>query len=444
MKKENEKNRRFNINHKYNLLLVISITIIMALFLVSLNLASASTNIIDFPMVHAVLIGQTPDPAEPGNIVELRFNVWNNGSGILEDVNFELIPEWPLSFVHGQEAKIKVGDLKTKNTYSDKAEDTVVLLYYRLQADPKADSGTYQVKLEYSSKNKYSVVQKLPVYNIRVESSTSLLDIESFETQPEKIKSGDTGKLLLKLTNKGGVDLKDIKIKLDLTGPEFSPIGSTDEKLINELQRGYSTMAEYKLLASGDMKAKEYQIPVKIEFKDEKNNKYTKNNTITLLVDSSPGYLLNLEQTSVYNPNSKGKIVISLSNIGQSDLKYTGLELEDTDDYEVLGKNNEYLGNLESDDYETADYEIFVKDIPFGGLDKRNVPLKLKVYYKDSYNKEYTDEKEVVLPIYTASAAKKYGLVAGSSTKWIIILILIVILIVGYIVYKKRKNNNHK
>ena len=156
IKKEIEKNKLFKI-----LLLVISITVIITLFLVSLNFVSASTNIIDFPMVHAVLIGQTPDPAEPGNIVELRFNVWNNGSGILENVNFELIPEWPLSFVPGQDAKINVGDLKTKNTYSDKAEDTVVLLFYRLQIDPKADSGTYQVKLEYTSKNKYSTVQKL-------------------------------------------------------------------------------------------------------------------------------------------------------------------------------------------------------------------------------------------------------------------------------------------
>ena len=37
--------------------------------------------------------------------------------------------------------------------------------------------------------------------------------------------------------------------------------------------------------------------------------------------------------------------------------------------------------------------------------------------------------------------AKKYGLVAGSGSKWFIVLILIVVLIVGYIVYKKRKKS---
>lgn len=416
--------------------------IILSLLMIILAFSvNASNKVMDFPVVRAVLIGQTPDPAEPGDIIELRFNAWNNGSGILEDVTFELVPQWPLSLAPGQSAKIIVGDLKTKNRFSSNAEDTVVLLYYRLKVDPKAPSGTYQVTLNYDSTNKYTGLQKLPLYNIRVESSRAQLYVDSFETVPEKVKAGETSKLTVKVSNNGGVSLKDIKLNLYLTGTDFSPIGSTNEKQVGLLPIGQSAVVEYNLIATGDMKAKEYQIPLKIEYKDESNTKYEKNNTITMLVDSSPDYVLGLEQTDVSTENTKGKIVISLSNTGQSDLKYLTMELMPTDNYEVLGKKSEYLGNLESDDYETADFILFVKDITFpNGKERRDMPLKVKIDYKDSYNKEYNEEKEVILPIYKAGAAKKYGLTSSSSLGTIVFIIVIIGAIAGYVMYKRRKN----
>jgi LPXTG-motif cell wall-anchored protein len=430
---------------KYNhLIKLIQLAVLLSFLISLLSLlsisAAAETMTIDYHFVNATLIGQNPDPAEPGEIVELRFNVWNGGAGIIENVKFELVPEWPLSFVSGQSPKISVGDLKTKNIYDDKSEDTVALLYYRLKVDPKAPSGDYQVVLKYTASNKLDVEQKLPVFTVRVESSTSLLDIDNFQTIPAQIKPGSTGKLMINLANKGGVNLKDIKVKLDLDDLGFSPIGSTNEKVISSLTRDTSTVASFELFASADIKAKEYQVPVLIEYKNDNNTKYTKNNTLTLLIDSTPFYLLNLEQADVSTANTKGKIVISLSNTGQSDLKYLNLELLDTDDYEVLGKRSEYLGNLESDDYETADFQIFVKDIAFpGGNKKRNIPLNLKISYKDGYNKDYSEEKEVPLPVYTTSMAKKLGLVSSSVSTSTVIVILLIVGGAGYYFYRKRK-----
>ncbi len=352
-------------------------------------------------------------------------------------MKFELTPEWPLSLVSGQSSKISVGDLKTKNIYDDKSENTVVLLYYRLKVDPKATSGDYQAVLTYTASNKLDVEQKLPVFTIRVESSTSLLDIDNFQTIPAQIKPGSTGKLMINLANKGGVTLKDIKVKLDLDDLDFSPISSTNEKIISSLARDSSTVVSYELFASADVKAKEYQIPVLIEYKDDNNNKYTKNNTLTLLIDSTPFYLLNLEQADVSTANTKGKIVISLSNTGQSDLKYLNMELLDTEDYEVLGKKSEYLGNLESDDYETADFQIYVKDIAFpGGNKKRNIPINMKLTYKDGYNKDYSDEAEVSIPIYTSSMAKKLGLVTGGISTTSIIVLMVIVGGAGYYIYR--------
>ncbi|MBT4824063.1 hypothetical protein HN695_03205 [Candidatus Woesearchaeota archaeon] len=417
--------------------------------LLSMSFVSATNKIINSAHLAVYLADQNPDPAEPGEILELRFNVWNNGSGIIENVDFELTPEWPLSFVSGQSPKIGVGDLKGNfyDVYNDKAEDNIATLFYRLKVDPKAVTGDYQVKLEYSSPSKYGVPQKLPVFTVRVESSTSLLDIENFQTTPEKIVPGSSGKLYLKLANKGGVDLKDIKVKLDLDNVDISTLGSTNEKVISSIQRDHSTMIEYEILASGEMKGREYQIPVEITYEDDDNNEYTKNNTITILMDSTPDYLLNLEQSEIYHQNSKGKIVVSLSNTGQSDLKFLNFELLDTDNYEVIGKRSEYLGNLESDDYETADFQIFVKKVNFPeDNEKRNLPLKVKISYKDGYNIDYADEDEIKLPIYTKSAAKKYGLVNGGISGTKIFFILLIIAGIGYYIYRKKKgkNNNKK
>ena len=59
------------------------------------------------------LINQEPDPAEPGVYVDLRFKFDNNGSGTAENMQVELLPEYPFSLDPGAEAVKNIGTVQS-------------------------------------------------------------------------------------------------------------------------------------------------------------------------------------------------------------------------------------------------------------------------------------------------------------------------------------------
>lgn len=388
----------------------------------------------------AKFLGQDPDPAEPGDIVELRWNIVNNASGVLTDVKMKLAVEYPFSIYHGFPEIKELGDIQYADILQREDKTSHVVLYYKLKVDADAVEGDYNIRLyHHTSNEKYGEWIPLLPETIRVRSKIAQISVDNFRTIPEKIKPGSSGKLLIKLTNTGNNDLKDIKVKLDLDDSEFSPVGTTDEKMLKLIQRGYSSMVEYELLASADAEAKEYKIPIEIKYKDEFNDNYTVENKITVMMDSTPDYLLALEDTKVYERKKSGKVVLSISNVGQSELKYMSMRLIDSDDYSVIGKHEEYVGNLESDDFETADFDIYV-----GKTKKKNIPLKVQLIFKDSYNNGYTEQKEVYMNLYSHSLAIKLGLAKRSKMWWFLAVGLLVIL-AGYFYYvKKYKGKERK
>jgi len=67
-----------------------------------------------------------------------------------------------------------------------------------------------------------------------------------------------------------------------------------------------------------------------------------------------------------------GTVSIKFVNKGATDARFLNIILKKSDDYETISSDNVYIGDLDSDDYETADFKINVKRLKSSKL---NIPV---------------------------------------------------------------------
>ena len=170
-----------------------------------------------------------------------------------------------------------------------------------------------------------------------------------------------------------------------------------------------------------------YRVPVQVTYYDSTGTKFTKNEVIGIVVGAKPKYQLDLEESTVYQKGKSGKVVLSLSNIGPTDMKFTSLTLSNSENYDVISKSRVYVGNLKPDDFETAEFNIYVKSPG---------TLKVNIEYKDTFNNDYSETRELTLPVYDNNLINKYGLITTESNGQIvtfILLLFVIVIIIGWV-----------
>jgi hypothetical protein len=125
-------------------------------------------------------------------------------------------------------------------------------------------------------------------------------------------------------------------------------------------------------------------------------------------------------------------VVVRVVNKGNPDIKFLNVKLNDADGFKVIGVNEAYIGKLDSDDFSTAEFKIFVNG-------KNKIKLPIQITYKDANNKNYIENKDVELKLYSNNEAKRLGLKKDNNILFVVI-VLIGFIGVGYYYVKKKKS----
>lgn len=379
--------------------------------------------------INVNLINQEPDPAEPGNYVDVRFKFDNNGSKEARNVEVEILPEFPFSLDPGREAIKKIGTLQ-----SMQKGDVGVIVKYRLSIDKSAIEGENEIKIRYRIDN--GIWIELEEFLIDIQTLDAILAIESIITS-DSIIPGKSTIVILKLKNMADSLLKDIKIKIDIDNVPLVPLGSTNEKTLYQLDSKKSYNVEFKLIAEPDAESKIYKVPLTLEYSDELGKKYYKNQTMGITIGAKPDLSITLDESDVIESSKAGEVVIKVVNKGVTNIKFMNIKIIPRNEYKILSNNEAYLGNIDSDDFETADFDVFVKK-----TDKESITIPFSVEYKDANNNNYKNIIELKLNLYTSSEAKKFGLKEENS--FVGILIIIIIVLVGLWYYRKYRKKKKK
>ncbi len=373
--------------------------------------------------VKITLINQEPDPVGPGEYLTLRFKIENLGTKPISNLYVKLDPSYPFSLDNPEDAIKFVGNL-----WGGLEGDYGVVVKYRVRVADDAAEGVNKIRLEYKSdeSNLWTELE----FDVNVRAIFDQVFVKEIDVEPEVIHAGDEANITFTLVNLGDTTMKDITLGLDFTSASipFVPYTELSEKRIKTLKPGQVGKLRFRIRADPNADSKLYKIPVTLQYTDMINNKYTKSDVLGLEIGGKPSLLVELEESAVLTPGSTGEIVISIVNNGETDVKFLEVVVGESEEYVLIEGATQYIGNLDSDDYETVKVKLHLRS----NSTRFELPVSLR--YKDSLGNSYTHTATLKVPFFTSEEAIKYGLVKKSRTTGA--LVTIVIIVVGLLIYR--------
>jgi hypothetical protein len=261
--------------------------------------------------------------------------------------------------------------------------------------------------------------------------SVQAMTIKSVDVFPGEIGPGETATISMILENTLNQDVEDISVSLNFVGLPFAPYGSSNEASIEELSENEDETISFKVKALTDAESRIYQIPVKITYYDEDGDPRIKDSLIGITVNSEPIIGANTEDGLLLK-GQENEVTVKVVNKGLSDVKFLEVELQKGTYHTILSQKNIYIGDIDSDDFDSADFKVFFK-----GKTPSTVNLIVRINYKDALNNEYSEDFALPLRVYTREQAIQLGLLQKSRTTTYVGVV--VVLIIVWFVYRKIK-----
>jgi hypothetical protein len=287
-------------------------------------------------------------------------------------------------------------------------------------------------------KNKIILFLTLTIYLMSIISLTSALTIESVSTSPKEIAPGESSTVSIEIKNDAEEDITDISVRLDLEDSTtetipFAPYDSSSEDSFDVIKEDKTKEAQFKIIALSNAKSGVYKIPLTITYYDDGGTKRTKTSLISLTINSKPIITANIEEALLLK-GKENKVIIKVINKEISDAKFLEVELKEGNHYKILSSKTDYIGDLDSDDFDSAEFTLYLEEGTFNSI---NLPIA--VHYKDAINKDYSENYDLQVKVYTQKQAEDLGLITKSNTLFYIGVILVVVIV--WIVYRKIKKS---
>lgn len=262
----------------------------------------------------------------------------------------------------------------------------------------------------------------------------SALTITSVSSNPAEIQPGEKVSLDLTIENNLDKDVTDVVVSLDLTNVPFAPYQSSSEGRIGDLDEDDEETIKFDLIADSNAELGSYKIPVKISYNNGSEIQNEKG-MISLIISASPKLEVSAEE-GAFIKGSNVVLGINIVNSGFGGAKFLSVKLNEGLGFKIIGSNSVYIGNIDSDDFDTAEFNIFINEN--AGI--LNVPLEIS--YTDARNNAKIETKQLTIRTYSEKEAVKAGLIKKSNRTSVIIGIIV--LIVLYIIYRRIKKARKK
>jgi len=262
------------------------------------------------------------------------------------------------------------------------------------------------------------------------------IKITLLNQDPDPVAQGDVVEARFKIENQGSETYYDVEVEI-LPKYPFTIYSGEAIQNIGRLRAGQTgadaVILGYKLRVDEFAVEGENEIELEVRTGDL-GFSYTQDEfTIDVEEYDIPEIKAYIRETDILQSNSRGTITIEIANVDEADIKFLQLTLLPSTDYELLSSSDYvYLGDVDSDDTESEDFDIYLRNVK----NQATIPILLK--YENTDEKEYEKEYELTLHVYDSRELSKYGLKETNYT--LVVLVIIIILgVIGYLYLKKRK-----
>ncbi len=258
--------------------------------------------------------------------------------------------------------------------------------------------------------------------------NVSALVINSVSSVPEEITPGKVSIIEIGVENNREDDVTDVSVSLNLEEVPFAPDQSSTEFSFDEIKDGKIKYATFKIKALNNAESGVYKVPVEVRYEEDGEIKQ-RQSLISLTVNSKPIISASLEEALLLK-GQENEIVVRVVNKGLSDIKFLEVEVEKGSYYSLLSPENVYIGDLDSDDFDSTDFKIIFKENSPTNL---RIPVTLK--YRDVLNEEFQETTTIDAKVYSKEQAVQLGLIQQNNT--VSYVVIGIVLIIIYLIYRR-------
>jgi hypothetical protein len=315
--------------------------ILMALFIFAVLLAPA-VHAEYLPSIDVILTKQAPNPAEPGQTVNLEVTIQNDGYSEAQNMVVEFVPTSPIGLQQGENAK---------RTFSRIPAAGSLKTTYKIYVDKSAFSDDYDLEFRvYSVATPDNYIKKALTLSVQ---GIPQLVIDSISTVPDNVEPGGMANIIFKIRNVGTGGVRGLKTTLASSTEKIIPVYSSSLVYIGNI--GPNETAEGGVEVSVDSSAeyKTYVMTLTMNYKDESNQDKVTSFSVGIPVTGS----IKLSIIKITPNYEKNRIEIELANKGTTDA--TSLEARLVIDGQTT--DVEYLSTLKSTKKTTFNYPMIYK-----------------------------------------------------------------------------------
>ncbi|WP_135611689.1 COG1361 S-layer family protein [Methanococcoides sp. AM1] len=430
-----------------------SFLILLMLLALPVTAASAATYT-SAPGVSVDIMSQSPNPARPGETVELTVSVQNIGNEDLADVKVEIEPEYPFSEVSGESLSETIAFLDARQDEEDAA-----ILRFTLNVDPNAAEGFYDLDITVNEGNSATKTTTVDVEVRGMEYAQVLISEAIIDRAVEET-------LEFTVTNTGSSPLKNMAISWDEPNGEILPVYSDNTKFISYLGAGESATVTYSVIADMNADPGLYQLDICLEFEDYDSNVNKINTKAGIFVGGETDFDV------AFSEGNAGEVSLSVANVGNNEAYSVKVIIPEQDNYKVIGSSASIVGNLDKGDYTITSFTIVNNDLATNSeeIDKSSInrdemdpeeietlrqsqssqnELKVVIEYTDSTGQRLSVEKYVPIELMSATgdvtASGARGSKNSSSTSnYLLYLTVLAVVVGGAMYYRKKKASKGK
>lgn len=262
------------------------------------------------------------------------------------------------------------------------------------------------------------------------------IDVTLLNQDPDPVRGGDVVEVQFKVENNRAETQDDISIEI-LPKYPFSIYSGSAITEIGKIPAGItgadSIIVKYKLKVDENAVEGDNELELQVKKETTVWTSYVDNEFLINIENAGkPELKVYLRDSDILKAGSKATITLEMANVDESDVKFLQFTLIPDKSYELLSSSNYvYIGDIDSDDTESEDFDIYVNS------KAKEVIIPVKLEYEDVDEKEYSEIFNLSFNVYSSYELSKYGLKEKSSTGTIFVVIIIGI--IAYFYWKKKK-----
>jgi len=344
-----------------------------------------------------------PVPLQAGEYADVWIRVTNTGDATAQNPQFEVVNEFPFQATDRSEWNV-TGGLAPGESYDIRVQ---------IKVSENAVFGENDLKIRKTGNGETYITESIPL-EVRTDDRSLIVSDLEF---PERVEPGSSSEMILELGNMANSHFRNIDVSLNVAELPIAP-EETSRKRISSIGPNSSEEVSFNLDVDPDAENQLYQLPIQIDYQNQAGQELSVTETTGVNVGGYPNIDVQIEESDI-RTEGRGSVTFRIVNKGEGQARFTELKVENTDQYEVLSEDSVYLGSMIADDYQTAEFELYV------GNDSTDLSIPVNVSYRDGEGQKSV-EKEVTRQLYSSSELERYG-ESGSGNNMAVLLVALVV-----------------